>query len=104
MLVHDAGVSEARTHATDVAAALADLKISMSPHDQIFLVGPAVRPGHAHFLAPTLPDQPHIRAWLAELRRPVRLALKRAVLISVQDASIPISFYTTARTVGEALV
>jgi uncharacterized protein YabE (DUF348 family) len=102
VLVHDAGVSQARTHATDVKEALADLILTVSPHDQVFLFNQLCDMA-TPLPGPDLPDQPNVQAWLTELRRPVRLVLKRAVPISVQDDSIPISFYTTAQTVGEAL-
>jgi len=102
VLVHDAGVSQVRTQASDVRGALADLRVTVSPHDQVWL-SDQLCDLNTLLPEPTAPDKPGIRDWLAELRRPVRVAIKRAVQISVQDGSIPISFHTTAQTVGEAL-
>jgi uncharacterized protein YabE (DUF348 family) len=102
ILVHDAGISQVCSHASDVNAVLADMEVIVSPHDQVLLSDQACDLATS-LPSPAPPDHSDARAWLAELRRPVRLTLKRAVQISVQDASIPISYYTTAQTVGEAL-
>jgi len=102
ILLHDAGVSEVRSHAATVHEALAEMEVYISSHDQVLLAD-QLCDVNAPLPPPKQPVQMTIQTWLAELRSPVRLSLRRAMQISVEDSNIPISFYTTAQTVGEAL-
>ncbi len=44
------------------------------------------------------------RAWAGQEPQAVRLAIRRAVPLTVDDGSVPYTIYTTAPTVGEALL
>ncbi|MFP3895236.1 MAG: ubiquitin-like domain-containing protein [Anaerolineales bacterium] len=102
-LVHDGSITEVQTQAPDVAGALAHLNISVSTHDNLFLEGePCKR--QTKLPAPEEPKRSDVKSWVATIRTPIRLTVKRAVSLHVQDDSIPLTFHTTARTVGEALL
>ena len=101
-LVHDGSVTRVRTRAFDVAGAISDTGVVIFPQDCLFL---AHEPCTLHTRLPpsNLPTRSSVRAVIDALQRPLRLVVRRAVVLSVQDGSIPVTFHTTARTVGEAL-
>ncbi|MBC7236642.1 MAG: DUF348 domain-containing protein [Chloroflexi bacterium] len=107
-LLHDDELTVVRTHAQDVAGALADSGVAVLPHDEIFMGG--VRCALDTRLP--VPDGGCVEedcvgydlsALVRALRRPLRLSLRRAVPIGVQDGSTTLEFHTAATTVGEAL-
>lgn len=102
VLIHDGSITKAQTQAVDVAGALVDLDIPIFAHDRLLLEG---EPSNRQTRLPS-PEEPRrggIRSWVANLRKPVKLAVKRAVPLHVQDGTVPLTFHATARTVGEAL-
>ncbi len=101
-MVHDGSISQARTQALTVRGAIADLGVVISPHDELLLAGKPCALD-APLPAPAPAGRSSVRTWAEALRKPVQLNVRRAVEMSVQDGPIPMTFYTTARTVGEAL-
>jgi uncharacterized protein YabE (DUF348 family) len=92
-IVADGHTVTFRTHATSVAEALLEARVSVGPYDEVETEGtfsPADRPaGHAQVIAAS-PE-------------PVRIAIRRAVPFTLEEADRVTTFYTTAPTVGEAL-
>ncbi|MEA3408412.1 MAG: ubiquitin-like domain-containing protein [Chloroflexota bacterium] len=102
VLIHDGSMTEAQTQTGNVAGALAALGVPVSVHDHLLLEGdPCSR--QTELPAPKEPKRHSVKAWVAAIRKPIKLAVRRAVSLHVQDGSIPLAFHTTARTVGEAL-
>jgi len=101
-LVHDGSVTRVRTRALTVAGVISDTGVVIFPQDHLFLSDEPCTLD-ARLSPPDVPTWAGIHTVIAALRRPVRLSLRRAVLLSVQDGPIPVTFRTTARTVGEAL-
>jgi uncharacterized protein YabE (DUF348 family) len=102
ILLHDGSVSQVRTHAQDIAGALRDMDAVIFAHDLV-LLGHLPCDLNAPLPAPTAPTHPRVVQWIEELARPVRLSVRRAVPLQVQDGALSLMLYTTARTVGEAL-
>lgn len=102
VLVHDGSITKAQTQATDLAGALVDLNVPVSIHDRLLLEGEASS-RQTKLPAPQRPRRGGASSWVATLRNPIKLAVKRAVPFHVQDGAFPVTFHTTARTVGEAL-
>jgi uncharacterized protein YabE (DUF348 family) len=92
-IVADGHTVTFRTHATSVAEALLEARVSVGPYDEVETEGtfsPADRPaGHAQVIAAS-PE-------------PVRITIRRAVPFTLEEAGRVTTFYTTAPTVGEAL-
>ncbi|MFO7918695.1 MAG: ubiquitin-like domain-containing protein [Anaerolineae bacterium] len=103
VLVHDGSITEVQTQAADVNDALVDLDVPVSTHDSLLLEGGTCN-RETKLPPPKPPRRGGIRSWVAAVRAPIKLAVKRAVSLHVQDGSIPLTFHTTARTVGEALL
>jgi len=101
-LVHDGSLTRVRTRAFDVAGVMSDTGVAIFPQDRLFLANQPCSL-HTRLPPPDVPIRSRPRVVIEALRHPVRLAVSRAVLLSVQDGPIPVTFYTTARTVGEAL-
>jgi uncharacterized protein YabE (DUF348 family) len=102
LLVHDGGVTRAASHALDVGGALHDTGVVIFPHDELWLEGqPCSR--EASLPSPALTGQESASGIVAAIRRPVRLSVRRGIPLTVHDGAIPVTFYTTARVVGEAL-
>jgi uncharacterized protein YabE (DUF348 family) len=93
-IVADGHTLTLRTHATSVAEALLEARVSVEAHDEIELEGEfpsAKRPvGHSLQVAADDPD-------------PVRITVRRAVPLTLHEDGVATTFYTTASTVGEAL-
>ncbi len=101
-LGHDGGLTEVYTHAACLRHVLAAAGISLSEHDE------AWQDGQRLALDAPLPELVRPRRagaleWIAAIRQPLQLAIRRGVPVNVDEDGIPLSFYTTARTVGEAL-
>ncbi len=98
---------EVYTHAETVGALLAEAGIGLAPHDEVWLEDVQVTlttplPPSDGALAP--PRFARGRAWIGHEPRPVRVAVRRAVRMVVDDGSVPYEIFTTAPTVGEALL
>ena len=98
---------EVYTHARTVSELLAGAEIELAPHDEVWLEG--VQATLATPLPP--PDGPlerprfaRGRAWAGHEPRPVRVTVRRAVWMVIDDGSVPYEIFTTAPTVGEALL
>ena len=101
---------EHHTHCTTVLDVLLETGFSPEPHDVVKLDGKVVE------LDATLPNYawapsrwPLLRGLVQRLRSvPVphwcRLQLQRALLLTISDGGTQLAIYTTARTVGEALL
>ena len=89
----DGQVIELRTHAQTIAELLKGAGIELGPYDKVLIEGKEVNPT-ARLDDPkgSQNDDP-----------PLRIAVQRAVPIHVEDGGVPITIYTTAATVGEAL-
>lgn len=102
LLTHDGSVTQLRSHATTVGHLLGEMGVVVYPYDRIWLAG---NPSDLEAPLPAIPSPPRsgFAPLLAELRRPIRLNLRRAVTLTVQDGALQSNLYTTARTLGEAL-
>lgn len=98
------------THAQIVGDLLADAGVRLADQDEIWLDGvqvaaatslPSSGPADAKSGGWRVP-RPH--PWTGREPPPVRLSLRRAVTLIVDDGSVPFPIHTTAATVGEALV
>lgn len=98
------------THAQTVGDLLADAGVRLADQDEIWLDGvqvaaatslPSSGPADADSGRWRVP-RPH--PWTGREPPPVRLSLRRAVTLIVDDGSVPFPIHTTAATVGEALV
>lgn len=103
----DGMLHEVYTLAGTVGGMVAAAGVHLSPNDEILLDGEPVLAGSP------LPQQTHEqggarrdwgRAWAGSEPSPVHLTVRRAVPIVVDDGSVPFTIYTTAPTVGEALL
>jgi uncharacterized protein YabE (DUF348 family) len=102
VLLHDGSVTLVRTHATDVADVVRDSGVVVFPHDRLLLMGqPSAR--DQLLPAPASPQSTGVQSWLRAIRRPIQITVRRAVSLQVQDGPVAFAFFTTARTVGEAL-
>ena len=95
------------THAATVGNLLAEASIHLAAKDEIWLDGVQATP-----LTP-LPagdggrESPRYRrgrAWVGHEPPEARLAVRRAIPLTVDDGSVPFTIYTTAATIGEALL
>lgn len=103
----DGRLSEVFTLEETVGGLLSDAGILVSPQDEILLDGEAVAPNAV--LPPVAPERvggglPAGRKWDGPAPAPVHLAIHRAVSITVDDGSVPYTLFTTAATVGDALL
>ncbi len=98
----------AYTHAQTVAELLADVGLTLADQDEIWLEGARVTPTTPLPAADRAreADRGRVarpRAWMGREPTPVRLSLRRAVMLIVDDGTIPFVVRTTAATIGEAL-
>ena len=103
----DGRLHQVYTQARTVGEVIQSTGVRLGAHDEIWLDGGQVAPETA--LPP--PDRPEgaprfarSHAWSGKDALPVRLHIVRAVPIVVDDGSVPYTLYTTAPTVGEALL
>jgi uncharacterized protein YabE (DUF348 family) len=101
-MVHDGSVARARTQSRVLADVVDELGVEVSPNDVLYVAG-AVRSLDDELPQPSTRLELRPKALVEALRRPVQLAVQRAVPLTVQDGALPMTFHTTARTVGEAL-
>lgn len=101
-MVHDGSVAHARTQSRALAEVIEELGVDVSPNDVLY-VASEVRSLEDELPQPSAAADLRPKDLVAALRRPVQLAVRRAVPLTVQDGAMPLTFHTTARTVGEAL-
>lgn len=102
VLIHDGSITTVQTQAVDVGSTLADLDVATSAHDHLLLEGEPCNP-QTTWPSPKESRRGGVKSWVAAIRNPIKLTIKRAVPLQVQDGPIPLTFHTTAHTVGEAL-
>ena len=103
----DGRLVEVFTRKETVGELLAAAHIAVSPQDEVLLDGQV-----APLEAPLPPVQratppagfPLGRKWNLPRPAPVHLTIHRAVPITVDDGSVPYTLYTTAGTIGDALL
>jgi uncharacterized protein YabE (DUF348 family) len=106
----DGAVREVSSQVQTVGDLLSEIGIRLYPGDEILMEGAPVGIGamlpmaKAPCVGCELPTAGRPRAWTGEEREPVRLELRRAVLLRVDDGSVPFTLHTTAPSVGEALL
>lgn len=98
------------THAQTVGELLADAGMRLADQDEIWLDGAQVA-ATTPLPSPTATDTstggwrvPRPHAWVGREPPPVRLNVRRAVTLIVDDGTVPFAVHTTAATVGEALL
>ncbi len=103
----DGRLRQVFTQAHTVGEVVASAGVRLGSHDEIWLDGVQVAPETA------LPQSTHPKGaprfagshpWSGKDALPVRLHIVRAVPVVVDDGSVPYTLYTTASTVGEALL
>ncbi len=103
----DGDLRQVQTHAATAGELLAEAGIRLAPKDEIWLDGAQVAP---MFPLPfrqagaATPTRARGRAWAGHQPPEVRLSIRRAVPLTVDDGGIPFTIYTTAPTIGEALL
>jgi len=96
-----------RTHARTVAQLLDEAGLRLNRHDELWLDG---RPVTLQAPLPPVqmdgqpPRYARGHVWAGRQAVPLRLSLRRAVPITVNDGGMPFVIHTTAPTVGEALL
>ncbi len=102
-LLHDGKVTRLSTKAQRVGQVLEEAQVVLYPRDRLLLEGiPCLLETRLPSLLPSGYLSP--ATWVEQLRRPTLLLVQRAVPIVVHDGPVPVRFYTTALTVGEALL
>ncbi len=105
----DGQSSTHHTHARTPAEILAEVGIQFTEHDEILVNGERVAsPQDIVWPAPDGTTERNIFGaeiplWRRAAPPPVRLVLRRAAILYVDDGGIPTTIYTTATTIGEAL-
>ncbi len=96
----DGNVLERRTQGTTIAAVLKENDIQLKPSDKVYLDGQLVK---ANTNLPRDSAAPGRVASPAQNLPPARIAIERAVPISVSDNGLVSTIYTTDHTLGAAL-
>ena len=103
----DGRLHQVYTQAHTVGELIQSAGVRLGAHDEIWLDGAQVAFETA-LASPVRPeDLPRFarsHAWSGKDALPVRLHIVRAVPIVVDDGSVPYTLYTTAPTIGEALL
>ena len=107
-LIHADGATDSLySHANTLGDLLAEADVQLAEHDALYLDG-AEASVQSVLPAPDGGSGEQLfargRAWTGHDPREVRVSLRRAVPITVDDGSVPYTIFTTAETVGEALV
>ena len=103
----DGRLSEVFTLKETVGGLLEDAGIAVSPQDEVLLDGQPVALDavlRQTLLVHAAQGLPAGRKWDGPAPAPVHLAIHRAVSITVDDGSVPYTLFTTAATVGDALL
>ena len=102
----DGRLSEVFALEETVGGLLAAAAIGVSPQDEVLLDGEQVTLDTALPPAAQQATQglPAGHRWAGPNQAPVHLAIHRAVPITVDDGSVPYTLFTTAATVGDALL
>lgn len=103
----DGGTRAVHSRAGTLGELVAAAGIRLAAADEIWQEGVLVAAA-----APVPPAEPaaappryaRARAWVGTEPAPIRLSVRRAVAITVDDGSVPYTLFTTAPTVGEALL
>ncbi|HEX9117434.1 MAG TPA: ubiquitin-like domain-containing protein, partial [Anaerolineae bacterium] len=106
LLVADGVERQVYSRAATVGALLDDAGLRFETNDEVLLAGQPA--GLGALLPPPAPPAsgPHFayaRTWEGHEPLAVRLDVRRAVPVIVDDGSMPFTIYTTASTLGEAL-
>jgi resuscitation-promoting factor RpfB len=103
----DGAVREVYSHAATVQQLLISSGYPLSSYDEVWVDGSRVAQDAA-LPAAVIPAQPvrfaRSHAWVGREAEPVRVSVRRAVRIVVDDGSVPYPIFTTAATVGDALL
>lgn len=101
-LSHDGSLTEFCTQAESVGQALAEVEVSLTEYDEVSMNGWRLALEDA-LPAWERPQRAGPQEWVAAIRQPLRLAIRRGVPLTVDDDGITLHFTTAARTVEEAL-
>ncbi|MHB1354374.1 MAG: ubiquitin-like domain-containing protein [Anaerolineae bacterium] len=101
-VLHDGSVNVVLAIARSVSEVLSLARVQIGEHDEVLL---GETPVLINEPLPQLevPQRPSLRLIQAAVASPVRISVRRAVPINVTDGTMPAAFYTTARTIGQAL-
>jgi uncharacterized protein YabE (DUF348 family) len=101
-ILHDGSVDVVHVIARSVSDVLSLDQVPLGEHDEVLL---GDTPAQLNDPLPQLdiPQRPSLRLIQAAVARPLRLSVRRAIPVSVTDGTMPAAFYSTARTIGQAL-
>jgi uncharacterized protein YabE (DUF348 family) len=95
------------SHAVSVEGLLQEASLRVAPQDEIWFDGRrvSITTTLASSAVNQAPPRFHLgRAWAGHEPQPVRVAIRRALPVTVVDGAPPYTIYTTADTIGEALL
>ncbi len=104
----DSRLRTLRTHAATLSVALAEAGISLGPADEVAVNGQPARPD-TPLPAPIVQQfasRPRVRPvypWRQTTVAPLTVSVRRAVPLTLDEGGPPLTVWTTATTVGEAL-
>lgn len=101
-IVHDGSITRIRTHAGTLGEAIEQAGVVFLAHDQL-QVGKTFATPRTVMPRPLIDKRLGMVTLVRQIRRPIELSIHRAVSVNLQDGPIAVVFYTTSRTVGEAL-
>ncbi len=103
----DGTLYEVFAQATTIGEMLTAAGVALNGEDELYLEGRLVSLADP-LPAPSSPAGPprfaHSRSWGGREPAPVRLSVRRSVPVIVDDGTVPYTIFTTADTVGEALL
>ncbi len=101
----DGRLIESRTHETTPLGVLTEAGLALNPFDEVLIdARPLARKSSLPLRSTTVPaDNPPL-PWERPAAQPIHLLVKRAVALFVDNDGIPSTLYTTATTIGEALL
>jgi uncharacterized protein YabE (DUF348 family) len=93
------------THAGRLGDIAAEAGVMLKPRDELLVDG-VVQAADAPVPSLTEAAAGEVPAWPADCRRPpsLHLVVRRSVPVTLVDGGLPVTFYTTRATVGEALL
>jgi uncharacterized protein YabE (DUF348 family) len=107
LIAADGETRQVYSRARTVGELLGDAGVRLDPNDEVWLEGGQQVTPTTPLPASPPPGPPRFarpRPWTGHEPEPVRLSVRRAVPITVEDGSAPYTIETTAATVGEALL